>query len=838
MTGQIRPINQNKLLMKRIFFVTALVILAIPVSSQPGFEDYHRRNEFLLASSGAMKLGLYGFDNPALLNYQQHPDFMFSWSGEYSGLSRRGLFFGLPSYGAWPATGLAIANHSVEDQRVTDYRLSTGFGSKTFGLGVSYNFSFRDTDFFERQNTFSMGTIYRPSTKLSLGFTGTTVSRFDHYEGVVDIAVRPFGNERLTVFGDYALRNNMRASDGHWSMGVVVQALPGVRATGRYFQNNMLTFGIEFSLGSVGVSTQSGFKSGSGYSHNTYSIRVGSYEKNLLDEAFRNPGNYAGIELNNPVRYQKYRHFDNASTFINKLNLIEDLSESARFGGVVISTSGMAINPTMLWELREQLRKLRESGKRVVIYIDNAGMNTYHFASVADLVVMHPMGSVNLPGYVMGNMYMGNMLDKIGIGVKEFRLHEYKSGFESFTRDGMSDEDREQRQKLVDNQYGFVKEEIISDRGFTEEQYEKLVNEIFYFTAEEALEHGLVDRLGRWEDINDILNRAEGKERTILEGAQLERILQRTEYGWGSRPEIAVIYAVGFCDMETGMRARSLAKDISKAREDNSVKAIVLRVESPGGTIMAVDIIAEELRKTREKKPVVISHGSVAASGGYWISLYSDNIVTAPNTLTGSVGLISGWLYDDGVKERVGYSTDHVKKGEFADLGFGISIPLFNIPLMDRTFSKEEEEIIEKMMVSSYNTFLNEIVETRRKEIDEVEAVSRGRVWSGKDAVGLGLADTLGGLKTAIRIAAEKAGIDVDEKYRIVEYPAPQLFSFSGLLAFLITRTFDIENAGTGENPFFGYLQFLDRHSVRPMPMLPLEYLYLNHSFFENPVSP
>ncbi len=817
--------------MKRIFFVTAVLMLAVQASSQPGFEDYHKRNDFLLASPGAMKLGLYGYDNPALLSYQQHPDIMFSWSGEYVGLNRRGLFIGLPSFGAWPATGLAVVNHSVGDHRVADYRLSAALGSGSFGIGAGYNFSFRDAEQFDRQNTFSVGTIYRPSTRLSIGFTGTTVSRFDHYEGAIDAAVRPFGNERLTLFGDLALRNNTGFSDARWSAGVVVKALPGTRVTGRYFNNNMMTFGIEFSLGNFSVSTQSGFRGGSGYSHNTYSIRYGSYETNLVDEKFMNPRNYAGIELNNPVRYQKYRHFDNANTLIEKLNLLEDLADSPRIGGVVINTSGMTINHTMLWELREQLGKLREKGKKVVVYIENAGINTYHFASVADLVVMHPMGTINLPGYVMGSIYLGDMLEKIGVGVKEFRMHEYKSGFETFSGNSMSDEDREQRQRLVDNRYGFVKEDIISGRGFTEDHYEMLVNEKFYFTSEMALEYGLADKLGRWDDINDILDEADGKEITILERDRLERFFQRSDYGWGARPRIAVIYAVGFTDMETGMRARSLARDISKARKDNNVKAIVVRVESPGGSVMAIDIIAEELRKARAEKPVVISHGSVAASGGYWISLYSDNIVTAPNTLTGSIGLISGWLYDDGLKDKVGYTTDQVKKGEFADLGFGVPLPLFNIPLMDRAFLEKEEEIIENMLTSSYNQFVDEVGRSRGKTYDEADALSRGRVWSGRDAVELGLADTLGGLKTAIAIAAEKAGFDIEDGYRVVEYPDPLLFSYSGLIAFLISRTFDMQNLTKSENELFGgYLQFLKRHFAQPLPLLPLQYMNFDYS--------
>ncbi len=816
----------------RFLIIATLLTLSNHLKSQPGFDDYHNRNDFLMTSPGAMKLGLYGYDNPALLNFVQDIDLMFSWSDKYGGLNRRGFFGVLPSFGVMPPIGFSMVNHLVDGKRITDCRLSFALGSESFGIGAGYNLSVYDTDYYERKNTFSLGTIYRPARNFSLGFTGTTVSGFRHYEGVIDLAMRPFGNEKLTVFYDYALRNNMKVIDGSWSAGVAVEAFPGLRITGRYFNNNLFTVGMDFSFGNLGFATQGGFNKGFEYSHNTYSLRVGSYERNLHDEVLLNPGNFANIDLNKSMRYQKYRHFDDATTLLEKLDLIEALARNPRIGGIVINTSGMSINHNMLWELREQLKKFQQSGKMVVIYIDNADMNTYYFASVANLIIMHPLGSINLPGYIMGNMYFGNMLQKIGVGVKEYKLHEYKSGFESLIRDKMSDEDRKQRQKLVDNLYNIVKKDIISSRGFTEEEFEKLVNDIFYFTANKAHEHGLVDRLGRWDDISEFINISAGSETTILENNRLQRFMQSADYSWGAKPLIAVIYAVGFCDMETGMRARSLAEDISQARENRNIKAIVLRVESPGGSTLALDIIAEELRKAKDEKPVIVSQGSFAASGGYWLSMYSDLIVTTPNTITGSIGVISGWLYNDGIKEKAGLSTDYVKKGEFADLGFGIPIPFLNLPLLDRTFTDQEEEIIENMLNNTYERFVNNIVDIRGKEYDEVEAISRGRIWSGQDAVELGLADTIGGLKTAISIAAEKAGIDIEEGINIIQLPAPPLYSFSGFITLLISRLFDINNKEIEVDPLLQYLQFIEKHSFQPLPVLPME--YMNHYYYEN----
>ncbi len=810
--------------MKLLLLISVLLLLTSPATPQSGFESYHTRNDFFMTSPGAMKLGLYGYDNPAMLNFVKDFDLLFAWSGEYGSFNRRGLFVGLPSFGFFPQTGYSVINKTIDDKRLTEYRVSTAFGSEIFGVGAGFSLPVRDTEYFNRKPAYTLGTIYRPSRYLSLGLTGISVTNFRNYEGIIDVAIRPFGNEKLTIFGDYALRNNMNFFDGYWSTGFAVKALPGIRLTGRYFSFNTFTTGIQFSLGNIGISTQGKFSNDFKYNHNTYAVRIGSYEKNMPDK-FRRAGNFASIDLSKPMRYQKYQHFDDSYTLLEKLQLIENVAQNDRIGGIVINTSGMNINHAMIWELREQLRELRKTGKKVVIFIDNADMNIYHFASVADLIVMHPFGTINLPGYIKGNVYLGNMLEKVGIGFKEFRFHEYKSGFETLTGDKMSDEDREQHQKLVDGLYNLVKNDVIESRGFDKDEYEKFVNEVFHFSAQNALEYGLIDTLGRWTDVNELINHMVGDEISLLEDNRLQRFLQRTDYSWGRKPRVAVIYAEGFCSMETGMKARSLAKDIEKAREDNTVKAIVLRVESPGGSTLALDIISEELRKTKEEKPVIISQGSVAASGGYWLSMYSDAIVAAPNTITGSIGVITGWMYDNGIKEKIGYTTDFVKKGEFADLGFGVPLPILDMPLLDRKFNKQEEGIIVDMMSNTYERFVKEIAKARGKEYDEAETISRGRIWSGKDAIEAGLVDTLGNLTTAINIAVEKAGIDIEEGYEIIEYPDPELFSFSGLIAFFVSRMIEIESPEATKDPMLQYLRLLNKHNTQPLLVMPLEYM-------------
>ncbi len=813
--------------MKQITLILFLNLLLSPAFAQQdpapgsgGFDPFHFRNEFLMTSPGAMGFGLYGHANPAILNYVTHPDITFAWSDNDMGLSdfsRWGVFVGMPN------TGFAVHRFSLEGNALTDYRLSTAFGNKRFASGLSVNWSGGDTDFFGRETTLTLGNLFRPSKYLSVGLMGTFLTDFDDYEGVVDLAVRPFGNERLAVFGDYALRKDMDVGDGMWSAGVAVEALPGLRFTGRYFDHEAFTFGVQLSLGRIGFSAQGGFDDSFSHSHNTYAVRVGAYDRNVIDERLRDPAYFVELDLSKPMRYQRYRLFDNANSLRRTLDAIDAAAEDPRVSGLAINASGMSLNPAMLWEVREQLQTFRETGKQVIVFTDNVSMNQYHLISVADHIVMDPQGSLTIPGYMMGNVYLNDLLQKLGIGVDEWRYHEYKSGFEALASNRMSDEDREQRQLLVDNMYALAKEDITASRGISDDEYERLVNDVVFFTAANALENGLVDFIGRWNGKDDIIEELTGKEADMMAMNMLQRYhLPRDNY-WGRKPEVAVIYAEGPVDMDAGMRARSLAEDVKKARKDNNVKAIVFRVESPGGSPLASDVLAEQLLLAKEDKPVLISQGALAASGGYWLSMYGDTIVAAPNTITGSIGVIAGFFYDEGIKERVGYETDFVKQGDMAAMGFGIPVPLLGIPIMDKPFDDKEEELVRSMIGGLYDTFVKEVAESRGMTFEETDRISRGRVWSGRDAKEIGLVDAIGGLQHTIDMALEASGIGVDGDYEIVEYPEPGLFGFSGLAS----RLLGVESKKSIEDdPAVKHIIWRAKNQGKPMLILPMEYMH------------
>jgi protease-4 len=260
------------------------------------------------------------------------------------------------------------------------------------------------------------------------------------------------------------------------------------------------------------------------------------------------------------------------------------------------------------------------------------------------------------------------------------------------------------------------------------------------------------------------------------------------------------------------MNARRLSVLLMKLAEDNTVKAVVLRVDSPGGSAVAADLVAEAVRKLKESKPVIVSQGGVAASGGYWVSMHGDAIVASPFTLTGSIGVIGGWFYDKGFNEKLGLSTGLVQSGLHADLGFGFLLP-------DRNLTEAERKRMELQLAAVYDRFTAGVAEGRALSGERVEELAQGRIWSGIAALNLGLVDELGGLEQALALAGEHAGLEEEVQIRIVEYPRAPKFVLPGL----IRLAAGAPPAPSFPDPLLESLKFRLRHNGEPLLLLPLE---------------
>lgn len=802
--------------MKRIILLLCSILASsVPLLSQFVPMDSYSSADFQSASPSSSQFGLYGFDNPAGLTYLRGLDLSLMMTDRNKSrlTNHWGAFIGVPN-GAFSMT---------QEKTVTGimnrYNAAAAFGDRTFSGGIAYSWTGAENALLDRTDYLTLGILSRPLPMLSVGGTYASVTNGTGWRGGADVGVRPFSTELLTIFGEYAVQRLALSKTESWNAGMMIEPVAGARVSARYFESGAVNVGVQLNLGQIGASSQSHYDSKSKYAYNTYGLRFGVYEGNLL-QIFAAPGSkFVASDLSGEIGYQRYAFFDNSRTLSSILSSLDAVKNDPAVAGIAVNTTTLSANRELLWEVREKLLECRQAGKKIIVFLERGGIDLYHFASVGDKIVMDPAGSVSLEGYLMGRTYLKGTLEKLGLGFDEWRFFKYKSANESLSMEKMSDADREQRQAIVDAWYSIARKDIAASRGISPAVFDSLVNSAVMLLPNDARTAGLVDSIGRWEMVKEMVKAETGSENGW---AAVSSIQKRAQYArdmkWGEAPKIAVIYALGVCAMDEGINARSLVKDVEAAVNSDAVRAIVLRVDSPGGDAMASDYIAEALKKAKGKKPVIISQGFVAASGGYWLSMYGDTIVAAPGTITGSIGVIGGWLYNKGAKEMLGLSTDFVKAGAHADLGFGFQLPLIGLGVPDRNMNLEERSKVEKMIRGMYGEFVNKVAAGREMTEEAVGQIAQGRVWSGIDGKSNGLVDILGGLETAVAIAKEKAGIPKEQSVEIIEMPKKGLFNAGAF----VPKLFGVETV-TASDQTFRMLKFRLENNGKPLPLVPLD---------------
>jgi protease IV len=441
------------------------------------------------------------------------------------------------------------------------------------------------------------------------------------------------------------------------------------------------------------------------------------------------------------------------------------------------SPDGYGTGYAALKEARAALADFKASKKPVLAYLESATIREAYLASLADDLILDPYGMLLLPGLASQPMYLAGALEKFGVGVQVTRVGKYKSAIEPFIRSDMSPESREQMQKLLDDLWGDLRADIATGRGLTPEQLQTLVDSEGLIMPQTALRSGFVDRLGYRDEVIDELKSRTGRKGSKESFKQVSLADYAANLGDDQPPvsanpeknsggskdgRVAVIYAEGAIvdgDGEMGeVGGTKFAREIRKLRQDKDVKAIVLRVNSPGGSATASEHIQRELRLAKQVKPVVVSMGTYAASGGYWISAYSDRIYAEPTTITGSIGVFGLQFDIQKLAGNLGITFDRVKTGKFAD---AVTIA--------RPKTPEELEIVQRMVDWIYEEFVTKVAEARSLPRERVHEIAQGRVWSGAEAVKLGLVDEIGGLDAAIAFAAQKANLAAG--YTVVEFP-------------------------------------------------------------------
>ena len=428
-------------------------------------------------------------------------------------------------------------------------------------------------------------------------------------------------------------------------------------------------------------------------------------------------------------------------------------------------------------EIRQAMIDFKESGKFIVAYGETYTQNAYYLATVADKVYLHPEGSIDFRGLNSELIFFKNMLEKVGVEPQVIRHGKYKSATEPFFLEQMSPENREQVLSYVSSIWNSVLKGISDSRGLTVNHINDVANAYNTRNAALALESRMIDGImHRDEVLEELRERLEKDEARDIEFVELSKYMNVPESKEARAPrssdKIAVIYGMGNIlsgsGNERSMGSDRIAAAIREARLDESVKAIVFRINSPGGSALASDVILREVKLASGVKPMIASMGDVAASGGYYVACGADMIVASPSTITGSIGVF-GMIpnMQNFFNNKLGITFDNVKTNEYADM-MTVSRPL----------RPNERDIIQENIEQVYSTFTTHVAEGRGISVAQVDSIGQGRVWSGAEAVQIGLVDELGGLTYAIEKAAEKAGL---ETYRLVEYPTRKDF-FTQLL--------------------------------------------------------
>jgi protease-4 len=445
-------------------------------------------------------------------------------------------------------------------------------------------------------------------------------------------------------------------------------------------------------------------------------------------------------------------------------DIVEGLDRArtdSRIDGIEVRVGESDMNFAKMQEVREKIRQFNQSGKFSVAYLELATDGPYYVASACRTVMQLPNSMLYLRGMMASATFYRGALDKLGIYPDLYHIGDYKNATNVFTEKSFTPAHREATQALLADWYEEFLHGIAESRAMKPSQMAGIIQQGPY-SSKEALAAGLVDRLGYGDEARELVKqKSHGGEERL----NLQEYLRRSEHK--GRTRLAVIYATGLIapgrSRDEVMGSDTLAEELRRTRLDDQVKAVILRVDSGGGSASASEVIRREVELTRRRKPVVVSMSDVAASGGYWIAMSANKIIAQPGTITGSIGVLTGKFNLSGLYAKLGLGKDYVKTADNATLDY----PFEN-------FTPPQRDAVQRLMRDIYKAFIQGVAAGRRIPVETVDKIGQGRVWTGERARQLGLVDSLGGLDTAIAAAKELARIPAAEQVSLVRLPAPR----------------------------------------------------------------
>jgi protease-4 len=474
----------------------------------------------------------------------------------------------------------------------------------------------------------------------------------------------------------------------------------------------------------------------------------------------------------------------------NILNGIEQAKYDNRIKGIYLELSSIKAGISSVEEIRNALSDFKkESGKFVLAYAEYYSQKAYYLATIADKVYLNPFGSIDFVGMSSKLTFYKGFLDKLGIEMQIIRHGKFKSAVEPFILNKISAENREQIISYMGSIWNFILQTISVSRDIKVEDLNRIADNMELALAEDALNKNFVDKLLYEDEV--VAELTKYSEAPSLNAIGIDKYYMASIEKMSKKDKIAVIYASGEImsgEGDTDIMSKNLISAISKARKDSSIKAVVFRVNSPGGSADASEFIARELEITKSKKPVVISMGDLAASGGYWISSPGNKIFAHHTTLTGSIGVF-GIIpnIEKVMQDKLGITFDVVKTNEHSDF-----------PSITQPLKQGEKDYLQKTVENVYSKFTAKVAKFRNLSVEKVDSIGQGRVWSGVNALDIGLIDYFGGMKEAVEEAARLANI---QEYTLIELPK-ELNTFEMLM-----KTFEVKISGSPENELINSLK-------------------------------
>lgn len=704
--------------------------------------------------------------NTAALAFQRSSELYFGRS--VNGLDQTSLF--LTGGGG----GFAWQQFRTSDNRfLNTYRFGGSF--EAFG-GLAFGGSFNYLQFLDGQGgnspDFGVSALYRPNQWLGVGLavhhlnqpavepkvglTGASVLRRQYRPGV---AIRP-GTDRVTLSLDGAWNEGDPINAiAPWA-GVQVEPIPGLTLRAVADQNRNYSVGLGLQFGQVGTGFMTGVTGARFAGSDVTYLTTSDLESRRALRIGQSRMAYMRLEgdlLDIPQSLFELRQ-DYYPGVLHLTRRIADAKVDPKVTGLVLDLRGVSAGLGKIQELRDAVVDFKAAGKPVIAYVTDASMGEYYLAVAADKIFQHPAGSLDLKGLAVTTPFFRGFFDKIGVQPQFVGIGKYKSAPEQFMRKDLSDPAKEQEEALLTDAYGMIVDAIAKARRLSKDEVKAIVARGM-LTPPAAKEKNLVDDVVYPDQVPG----------TIEKGpANTYHLAEYKPETWGLPDKLAIVVIDGGISRGesdggnlidgTTTGSATVTRALRELRKDDAVKAVVIRVDSPGGDAVASDEIGREIDLLRlENKPVIISMGDVAASGGYWVAANGTRIYAEPGTITGSIGVFSGHFAFKGLVDRLGITTETIKRGEHADMDSGV-----------RPWTEAEQTMIRDHARYTYVQFLERVSKGRRMATSRVDEIAQGRVWSGLRALDNGLVDKFGGLEAAIADAREAGKLDPERS--VIEF--------------------------------------------------------------------